>query len=169
MRTFVLACAVTAVVGNLYADERDRARAALELEMQLLSASHKPKAVPTAGHPCLDDMVKAKALAARLKAPLVVWVGFKCDAVPEVRKALSDCVHCHTEELNGDKTPRLVVPGSDGENYRIKREDATVPHVLGTMGKIVKEAPPSVPQGGRTTGRPSTRTVALFAGPACST
>jgi len=83
---------------------------------------------------CFDDEATAKKLAEKLGKKLILWVGMKCEDVPSIRKDLSDCVHCHTESHNGDTTPRVVVTGLDGKEYRVERPDlstAAVRHIWG--------------------------------------
>jgi hypothetical protein len=60
-------------------------------------------------NPCLDDKVKSVELAKKTGRMLVWWVGMDCCELPALRVGLQDAIHCHCDDVKGDKTPRVIV------------------------------------------------------------
>lgn len=101
-------------------DKEAESRAALALAKAKREREQaKAKTVALA---CHSDYTVAAAEAARSKKPLVLWVGVKCSDIPELRKALSEAVHCHLAIQRGDDTPRIVIQGGDGVEYYVRPE-----------------------------------------------
>ena len=98
--------------------EDAQARAALELSIALQKAAVKDRVTVR------PDYATAYALAMRDGKPLLIHVGaFDCSDV--CRDA--DCRTCSTDEVFGDKTPRLILAKPDGGKLLFVREWRTAP------------------------------------------
>lgn len=84
---------------------------------------------------CFRDVETATKTAEKLGKKLILWVGLKCEAYPELRKEFANCIHCHTDTFSGDATPRIVVTASDGKQYRVERGDLSIKSVRHAMGE----------------------------------
>lgn len=71
---------------------------------------------------CHTDYATAAKEAEKTGKPLVVWVGVQCVEHPGLRKALDSAVHCHATEWHKNKEARIVIQGSDGNEYYVTPE-----------------------------------------------
>lgn len=108
-----------------YADEKDVARAKAALALAKAKRERVEAKATATEMECHKDYAAAVEEAKRLELPLVLWVGVKCKQHPELRKALTNAVHCHQESTPRYKEPAIVVQGSDGNEYFIRPENVT--------------------------------------------
>ncbi|MSR53899.1 MAG: hypothetical protein EXS09_11515 [Gemmataceae bacterium] len=71
---------------------------------------------------CFTDRASAVAESRRTRKPLVLWVGVTCAKHAEIRRDLSDAIHCHVPEQHGDGAPRIVIEGADGTEWFVPAE-----------------------------------------------
>ena len=127
---------------SISAGPREEAEAALAL-----AKAKQPKRAPEviAKHHCFESLADAKAEANRLGKYLVVAVGMECNDLPDLRKALDDCVWCHQASYNGSSAPRLLVPTDAGcwsfPKSAIDRKQYSPADVRAVLGRRVSMAP----------------------------
>lgn len=83
---------------------------------------------------CFDNLDDALAFAKKNEKPLVMWVGMKCEDVPEVRGFLSEAVHCHLAKAGEDPTPRIMFTSPDGGVYKIDKDS-----VNSSTGPVIRK------------------------------
>lgn len=71
---------------------------------------------------CLVDYAAAIVEARRADKHLILWVGMKCSDHPQLRRELADAIHCHVPDQRGDRTPRVVIEGSNGIEWFVTPE-----------------------------------------------
>ena len=49
----------------------------------------------------------------------MIWSGVTCVDHPQLRKGLSGAVHCHVKKWHGLDEPRIIIQGSDGNEYYV--------------------------------------------------
>jgi hypothetical protein len=119
-----------------------QAQTASELELKakaylLLSTKQTPVELPNDCGECRFDENEARAVAKKLKKPLVIFVG-SCRGLGKV--ALSNGAEAViVAEYAGDKTPRAVILSAEGEKWYIHGElkkDATEKELLDVLHKV---------------------------------
>lgn len=108
----------------------DQSRAALALA-QAKRVREVKKTEPTK---CFDNLDDALAFSKKNEKPLVMWVGMKCEDVPEVRGHLSEAVHCHLSKVAEDPTPRIMFTSPDGGVYKIDKDS-----VNSSTGPVIRK------------------------------
>ena len=103
-------------------DSESKAKAALALakaKRDREQSAGKGAQVPT---DCHTDLSAAGKECDRTGKPLVLWVGVKCDDYPDLRRNLSEAVHCHLETHSRVDGKAIVVKGTDGIEYIVTAE-----------------------------------------------
>lgn len=159
MRFSISTLIVLAIITSAFAQPADdfkaKARAALSLakiKRDADGAEAKAKVMLSLAQcqrergACLDDVGAAMDRAAKDGKRVFIWVGMTCHDEPALRAEFPGVVHCHTDTLNNNATPRLLVgPLPDGTFQPVPRSkiDAKTPAAI--RGLLNKQASPPVP------------------------
>ena len=145
MRAFIVMATLVTPALVAATEDRDRAaRAALEVERGRIAASRARKAPAHAAPPCHDSYDAALEEAKSSARAAVFWVGVRCTDRPELREALSDCVHCHLDDWGGDQGPYLVIRTAAGDWYRVRDfKESSVREVVPRKTRAPAASPPA--------------------------